>query len=117
MPDESAKEGELVRDEESPLECPPHSFDLTIQAESRAEAVMTDDVKAINHSLQQLGKAWRTATTIDDVCKLAMSTTKLLTERRRLMLLSLDPDESRTKKKKPYLEPPPRELESDPRYS
>lgn len=124
MSDETAKEGELVSTpDEELLVCPVHSFDDTIQAASRAEAVMQDDVRGLNHSLQQVGKAWRTATTIDDVCKLSMTTVKLLLERRRLMLLTLEPDESRTKRK-PYIEPPARqtqepkdERERDPRYS
>lgn len=125
MPEE-AKSGELVTTEDedsSLLSCPEHSFDPTIQAQSRAEVVMTDDVRALNHSLQQLGKAWVAATCIDDVCKLSTVTVKLLLERRRLMLLTLEPDESKGKKKN-YLEPAPREvpkadneLERDPRYS
>jgi hypothetical protein len=118
MEDIPAKSGEIIEapDEDSPLVCPEHTFDVSIQAESRAQAVMADDVRAINHSLQQVGKAWRVATSVDDVCKLSMTTTKLLTERRRLMLLSLEPDQGKSTRKN-FLEPPPREAETDPRYS
>lgn len=127
---DDAKIGELVPiktkedEDDSLLSCPEHLFNPSIIAQSRAEAVMEDDVLGINHSIQQVGKAWRTATTIDDVCKLSMTTVKLLLERRRLMLLTLEPDESRSKRK-PYIEPPARiatetvddERERDPRYS
>lgn len=70
-----------------------------IHGKTNESVVMDDDAKVLNHALAVTNSAWGmmeySSDPIGDTCKLAIVQMKLLTERRRLLRLSLEPDKAK----------------------
>ena len=58
-----------------------------ISADSPLHEVMEDDIAHYSFMLLAIREAWKCACNIDDVCRLALTTTAVLKERRKAMLL------------------------------
>lgn len=57
--------------------------------------VIAEDTGIINHSIKAMKEGWRAATTVDEICKLALTTAKLLEARRKLMLFDYEKTQGR----------------------
>lgn len=66
-----------------------------ITEKDNLDKVMSVDAKLMHESLVGITHAWKHATAIDEICKLALTTAKMIQMRRRLLLM---PDAAQTTK-------------------
>lgn len=69
---------------------------------SQLHTVMEDDIARTNYALSRLDRAWATATHSDEVCRVAMTQTHLLLNRRKFMNMKLGAAAGRGNDRDPY---------------
>lgn len=99
--DETDVEGDEEAETPELLEGPDYP-ERNITSLAQLHTVMEDDLARTNYALTRLDRAWAAATHPDEVCRVAMTQTHLLINRRKFLNMKLGAAAGRGNDRDPY---------------